>query len=68
MYLNILCLVIFDVIGTPTAVEIDALTDEKARKYLSSLPKKNPINIKTIFPAASNSCMLFFCLMTFVFF
>lgn len=46
--------VIFDVIGTPTPNEIDQLTDDKARKYLYSLPKKNPVNLKRLYPGASD--------------
>lgn len=49
--------VIFDVIGTPSPEEIDKLTDDKARKYLYSLPKKPPMNMKRLFPGAPNTAI-----------
>jgi len=45
--------VIFEVIGSPTKEEIDAITDQKARKYLRGLPQQKQANLKKRFPDAS---------------
>ena len=45
--------VIFDIIGTPRKDEISKLTDENAKKYLRSLPRKSPADLKRLYPGTS---------------
>jgi len=44
--------VIFDVIGTPSPEDIDAVSSRKARNYLRSLPKREQKDFKTMYPGA----------------
>lgn len=45
---------IIDVFGSPSEEEIEAVSQEKFRKFLRSLPKKVPKSLKTLFPDASD--------------
>lgn len=45
--------VIFEVIGTPSKIEIGALKNVKAQKYLLSIPKRSPQDWKKKFPGCS---------------
>jgi len=45
---------IIDVFGSPSEEEIEAVTQDKFRKFLRSLPKKSPKPLKTLFPEASD--------------
>jgi len=44
---------IIDVFGNPTEEEINKIPKEKSRKFLKSLPKKNPKNLEAMFPNAN---------------
>lgn len=44
--------VIFDVIGTPRDDDIQAVSSQKARQYLESLPRKQPKNLSEMFPGS----------------
>jgi len=49
--------VIFEVIGTPSKSEIRAIKNEKAQKYLASLPKKHPIDWRKKFPGCGANAL-----------
>jgi serine/threonine protein kinase len=44
---------IIDVFGNPTDEEINSIPKEKSRKFLRSLPKKQPKNLEAMFPNAN---------------
>ncbi|CAN4117646.1 unnamed protein product [Withania somnifera] len=43
-----------DLLGTPSAETISGVRNEKARKYLTSMLKKNPVPLKEKFPGADH--------------
>lgn len=45
---------IIDVIGTPNDQDIEYIESEKALRFIRSLPKKNPIPWRKLYPNASN--------------
>jgi mitogen-activated protein kinase 1/3 len=57
---------IFAVVGTPTAEEIEKITDSKARKYLYGLPEKKKKNLMKVYPGCPREGIdLLFSLLTF---
>ena len=49
--------VIFAVIGTPSAEDIAALSDENAREYLHGLPRREPLNLAKVYSGASKAAI-----------
>jgi len=49
--------VIFSVLGTPSEQQIKRLKNEKAQKYLKSLPKKPPKDLKSRFPGVGDDAL-----------
>lgn len=49
--------IIFSVLGTPTEDQIKRLKNEKARKYLKSLSKKPPKDLKSRFPGVGEDAL-----------
>lgn len=45
---------IIDAFGSPSEDEIEAVSEDKFRKFLRNLPKKAPKSLKTLFPEASD--------------
>jgi len=43
---------IFSILGTPTEVDLEFVSDDKALEYLRSFPNKVKSDYKTMFPAA----------------
>lgn len=50
---------IFSVLGTPNASEIDFVTDDKAIEYLKSFKNKKRVDFKELYPAANDNCIDF---------
>ena len=50
-YLHQLVLIL-SVIGTPSAGELECITNEKARQYVKSLPHQMPVEPATMYPTA----------------
>ncbi len=51
--------VIFEVIGTPNETDKSFVTDQKALEYLDSFPLRPKLDLKTIYPGASDDALDF---------
>lgn len=49
--------VIFDVIGSPNEEDKSFVTDQKALEYLNAHPKKEKVNLATIYPGAGEEAI-----------
>jgi serine/threonine protein kinase len=48
---------IFRTLGTPSSEDLQVITNEKAREYISNLKKQEKIPWNTIFPTANPQCL-----------
>ena len=51
--------VIFSVLGTPNADDVDFVTDSKAIEYIKSFNPKKRVDFKDLFPASTPECIDF---------
>ena len=49
--------VIFDIIGSPSAEDVEQIPDETTREFLKQLPEKNPTDLKDLYPGAEEGAL-----------
>jgi mitogen-activated protein kinase 1/3 len=51
--------VIFEVVGTPTEADKSFVTDQKALEYLDSFPQRPKMDLKKMYPGATEDALDF---------